>query len=123
MIVRQDNAVVKTIAILTMLFLPATFISVSWFPLAGIPFITLIHFQALFSTTFFTINNDGWHASNKLWIFFVIAVPSTILILVGWRLWLYGPSQSFDTSGSWKKFLERTPSKKPLEPKKDDLSV
>ncbi|KAJ4417112.1 hypothetical protein N0V85_001994 [Neurospora sp. IMI 360204] len=73
-IARQDNSVMKSIALLTMIFLPATFIS------------------ALFSTTFFTYGDNGhWEVSDELWIYFVTTVPATIAIVVFWRVWLdYG---------------------------------
>ncbi|KAK3488431.1 hypothetical protein B0T13DRAFT_95178 [Neurospora crassa] len=73
-IARQDNSVMKSIALLTMIFLPATFIS------------------ALFSTTFFTYGDNGkWEVSDELWIYFVATVPATIAIVVFWRVWLdYG---------------------------------
>jgi Mg2+ and Co2+ transporter CorA len=69
---RQDNSVMKSIALLTMIFLPATFIS------------------ALFSTTFFNMNDDDgtWQASDKLWVYWVTTVPATIVIVVLWRVWL-----------------------------------
>ncbi|KAK3335949.1 hypothetical protein B0T19DRAFT_408056 [Cercophora scortea] len=69
-IARQDNSVMKSIALLTMIFLPATF------------------FSALFSTTFFNFDNDEWKVSNKLWVYWVIIVPATIIIVILWRVWL-----------------------------------
>ncbi|KAL2021634.1 hypothetical protein VTK56DRAFT_6987 [Thermocarpiscus australiensis] len=69
-IARQDNSVMKSIALLTMIFLPATFIS------------------ALFSTTFFTYGDGGWEVSGKLWIYWAITVPATIVIVIVWRIWL-----------------------------------
>lgn len=73
-IARQDNSVMKSIALLTMIFLPATFIS------------------ALFSTTFFTYGDNGnWEVSDDLWIYWVTTVPATIAVVVFWRVWLdYG---------------------------------
>lgn len=86
---RQDNNVMKSIGLLTMTFLPATFIS------------------ALFSTTFFTFGDDGWQASEKVWIYCVITIPLTVLVLVFWRLWLAG-----SISHMWKKFLEKLKNEK-----------
>jgi hypothetical protein len=84
----QDNTVVKSIALLTMVFLPATFFSVC--------IVTLIIFgaaltqlQALFSTTFFTFGDNGWKASNRFWIYWVIAVPVTIVVVFVWSVWLW----------------------------------
>ncbi|KAK0734776.1 hypothetical protein B0T26DRAFT_689624 [Lasiosphaeria miniovina] len=71
---RQDNNVMKSIALLTMIFLPATF------------------FSALFSTTFFTFGDDGgWEVSDKLWIYWATIIPATLGVLIIWGFWLYGP--------------------------------
>ncbi|KAF2458657.1 hypothetical protein BDY21DRAFT_340956 [Lineolata rhizophorae] len=73
--VQNDSASMKTIAVLTMLFLPATFVS------------------ALFSTTFFTFesNEDGvppkWFVSDKLWIYFIVSCPLTVVVLAFWSIW------------------------------------
>lgn len=67
----QDNTVMKSIALLTMVFFPATFLS------------------SLFSTTFFTFGENGWEASPRLWIYWAIAAPVTIAILVVYILWVF----------------------------------
>jgi hypothetical protein len=82
----QDNKVVKSIALLTMVFLPATFFSVRINALI-ISGASLTRSQALFSTTFFTFDN-GWGASNRLWIYWVITIPATILVLIFWNIWM-----------------------------------
>ncbi|KAM4065464.1 corA-like Mg2+ transporter protein domain-containing protein [Hirsutella rhossiliensis] len=64
----QDNTVMKSIALLTVTFLPATFIS------------------ALFSTTFFSFAEESWNISKKFWIYWVVAIPSTLLVLIIWWL-------------------------------------
>ncbi|KAK3941799.1 hypothetical protein QBC46DRAFT_381473 [Diplogelasinospora grovesii] len=70
-IARQDNSVMKSIALLGMIFLPATFIS------------------AIFSTTFFNFGQDGeWDVSGKLWVYWAVTIPLTILVVVVWRVWL-----------------------------------
>ncbi|KAK4462990.1 hypothetical protein QBC42DRAFT_266827 [Cladorrhinum samala] len=74
-ITRQDNSVLKSIALLTMIFLPATFIS------------------ALFSTTFFSYGDDstGWQVSDKMWIYWATTIPATLFIIISWQVWLtYG---------------------------------
>ncbi|KAK2731030.1 hypothetical protein FQN57_003711 [Myotisia sp. PD_48] len=83
---RQDNIVVKAIAILTTLFLPATF------------------FAAFFSTTFFTFGEKEWGVSNKLWIYWGTTVPSTILVAGICVLWVYRPIRNPFTSSLWKGF-------------------
>jgi len=68
---RQDNNVMKSIALLTMIFLPATFIS------------------AIFSTTFFNFSDEGsWEVSDKIWIYWTTIVPATLATVLLWRFWL-----------------------------------
>ncbi|KAF4581029.1 hypothetical protein GQ602_007166 [Ophiocordyceps camponoti-floridani] len=70
-IASQDSAVTKTIAVLTMTFLPASFVA------------------SLFSTTFFSSADDKKLAvSTKFWTYWVVAVPSTLLVLFAWWLFL-----------------------------------
>ncbi|PHH82395.1 hypothetical protein CDD82_6160 [Ophiocordyceps australis] len=66
-IAQNDSAVMKSIAILTMVFLPATFVS------------------AFFSTTFFTSNQGGWGGMDKIWVYFAATIPSTAVILLIYR--------------------------------------
>ncbi|KAH0536329.1 hypothetical protein FGG08_006783 [Glutinoglossum americanum] len=82
--VRHDNAVMKSIALLTMIFLPATFVS------------------AFFSTTFFTFGDNSPKASKQLWVYWAITIPSTLLVIVIWRLWLRG-----SLNLAWKMFFVR----------------
>ncbi|KAL1843474.1 hypothetical protein VTJ49DRAFT_1345 [Mycothermus thermophilus] len=68
---RQDNDVQKSIAVLTMVFLPATFIS------------------AVFSTTFYNFGEDGtWEVSPKQWIYWATTIPATILSVFIWQMWV-----------------------------------
>ncbi|KXL46743.1 hypothetical protein M433DRAFT_153462 [Acidomyces richmondensis BFW] len=67
----QDNASMKTIAILTMIFLPGTAVA------------------SFFSMSMFdwSSNSGANLASSWLWIFFVIATPLTAFVLLVWYLW------------------------------------
>jgi len=62
----------RTIAVVTLAFLPATFVS------------------TVFSMSFFSLSVDDqtsqktWEVSDKFWIYWVITLPLTILTLVGW---------------------------------------
>ncbi|KAK4139474.1 uncharacterized protein C8A04DRAFT_33030 [Dichotomopilus funicola] len=69
---RQDNDFMKSIALLTMVFLPATFIT------------------AFFSTTFFSYgeNDQGWRVSGQLWVYWAVMVPATVVIMSLWAVWL-----------------------------------
>jgi Mg2+ and Co2+ transporter CorA len=70
---KDDGAAMKTIAIVTMLFLPATFVS------------------ALLGMNFFNFNPDehGGHMmySHDLWIYFVVSVILTLGLFAAWWVW------------------------------------
>lgn len=60
----------KTIAFVTLAFLPPTFIC------------------ALFSMSFFNYSDSGdWAVSNKFWVYWAFAVPATLTAFVLWYLW------------------------------------
>lgn len=77
----------KSIALLTMVFFPATFLSVCSVSLIEFG-AALTQSQALFSTTFFTFGDSGWKASPKLWVYWAIAAPVTILVVIVYVLWV-----------------------------------
>jgi hypothetical protein len=97
----QDNTVIKSIALLTMVFLPATFFSVCIVTLI-ICGAALTQLQALFSTTFFTFGENGWMVSHRFWIYWAITVPVTIVVVVVWSIWLaYSRLRSILKTLSW----------------------
>lgn len=66
-----DTAAMYLISLITLLFLPATFVS------------------TLFSMSFFNYQTPGetktqWGVSAKIWIYFAVAGPLTIVALIGW---------------------------------------
>ncbi|OAA53160.1 Mg2+ transporter protein, CorA-like/Zinc transport protein ZntB [Cordyceps fumosorosea ARSEF 2679] len=62
-VVKNDSGVMKTIARLTLLFLPATFVS------------------AIFSMSFFNFSpeRDLWTVSHMFWVYWVVAAPLTVM--------------------------------------------
>jgi len=65
-----NNTAMKTISIVTMMFLPSTFLA------------------TIFSTSFFSFGEGGnWQVSHSIWIYFVWAIPLTILPLGIWMWW------------------------------------
>ncbi|KAF7935536.1 hypothetical protein BELL_0096g00010 [Botrytis elliptica] len=69
---KRDSSAMKTIAILGILFLPGTFVA------------------SILSTTFFDFQNASSlraAVSPSFWIYWVITVPVTLIILVFWYLW------------------------------------
>jgi Mg2+ and Co2+ transporter CorA len=65
-----DSSAMKTIAFVTLIFLPPTFIS------------------SVFSMSFFQCGVDnGWGMTNKFWIYWVFAIPTTVATVVVWQYW------------------------------------
>ncbi|KAI1747463.1 hypothetical protein F4782DRAFT_422868 [Xylaria castorea] len=65
---QSDSVTMKSIAFVTLTFLPPTFVS------------------AIFSMSFFNYSADsGWVISDKFWLYWVFAVPITILTAVAWH--------------------------------------
>ncbi|CAG8045672.1 unnamed protein product [Penicillium salamii] len=65
-----DSATMKTIAFVTLTFLPPTFIC------------------AIFSMSFFDFGGDsGWTMSSQFWIYWVFAIPTTIFTTLVWTYW------------------------------------
>jgi hypothetical protein len=92
----EDNTVMKSIALLTMVFLPATFLSVCIVTLTIFGG-ALTQLQALFSTTFFNFGDNGrWQASPRQWIYWAITIPVTFIVVAAYNLWLfYGRHRNF----------------------------
>ncbi|KAF2022481.1 hypothetical protein EK21DRAFT_95678, partial [Setomelanomma holmii] len=68
----RDSAVIRVIAAITIFFLPATFTA------------------TFFSTTFFSFNEglDGRVYSKWLWLYFVVTLVLTAVVVIGtWLLW------------------------------------
>ncbi|KAF2632494.1 hypothetical protein BU25DRAFT_381962 [Macroventuria anomochaeta] len=80
---KSDSAAMKTVAIVTMIFLPATFTS------------------AVFSMSFFDFSPgdgtqaDEWRVSSKIWIYWVVAISLTGLTLFAWLFWRRKRGQMF----------------------------
>ncbi|KAI3321758.1 hypothetical protein HD806DRAFT_146484 [Xylariaceae sp. AK1471] len=64
---KEDSVSMKSITLLTMFFLPGTFVA------------------SIFSTNFFDFANDDINpVSNRVWVYFVIVIPLTVLVLGAW---------------------------------------
>ena len=91
--VHNDSAAMKTIAVLTLTFLPATFVSVWKFSLPRQVLQQLTALQAVFSMTFFDFSPrneahpEAWVVSEKIWIYWVISLPLTIVTILSWFTW------------------------------------
>ena len=91
--VQNDSTAMKTIAVLTLTFLPATFVSVWKFSLPCQVLQQLTTMQAVFSMTFFNFtpgneaHPEAWVVSEKIWIYWVISLPLTIVTILFWFMW------------------------------------
>jgi hypothetical protein len=54
--------------------------------------------KALFSTTFFRFADQGWEVSNKLWLYWAVTGPTTLLVLGLHRLYLDPRARQFLTN-------------------------
>ncbi|KAF7177988.1 hypothetical protein CNMCM7691_006628 [Aspergillus felis] len=74
---QKDSAMMRTVAIVSMVYLPGTFIS------------------GLFGTNFFNLSsNDGvklWIMSGNFWLYWVITLPLTLATVLVWASWHYFP--------------------------------
>ncbi|PTB70809.1 hypothetical protein BBK36DRAFT_1108044 [Trichoderma citrinoviride] len=88
---RQDSAAMLTIAAVTLLFLPGTFIAVRTltFPwTAKHPLRLIVCIQSILSTTIFNFADGEMQVYRKWWVFPVTVVPFTILVFAIWFAWL-----------------------------------
>jgi len=82
----------KTIAVMTVLFLPATFVA------------------TLFSMTIFDFNNESGRpkVSKYIWIYVIIAVVLTALVFAGWRVWWSWENRRFQQEiGTMARHIDR----------------
>lgn len=75
----SDNKAMKTLSILTILFLPGAFVA-----------------------TLFGTNMFKFRPGQEVWIYFVVVVPVTFLLMTGWVLWLKNSPYTAETGDSGK---------------------
>lgn len=72
-VMKADSRAMKVIAVLTLVFLPATGVA------------------SIFSMPFFDVDFDGpareLKAAASFWIFWAVVAPLTIVVMLGWVLW------------------------------------
>ncbi|KAI9152193.1 Notoamide biosynthesis cluster protein M' [Paramyrothecium foliicola] len=67
-----DSSAMKTLAFVTIVFLPPTFVA------------------TMFSMSMFNWQDSaelGTVVSSKLWIYWIVSIPLTIIVILGWLLW------------------------------------
>ena len=89
MLANTDNQVMQSITLLTMVFLPATFIAVGLNSYRS-GLIRLMPHQTMFSTPFFSFAENGLEMSTDFWVYWVIVVPLTLAVILVWWWWLGG---------------------------------
>jgi hypothetical protein len=85
----------KAIAVVTMTFLPATFVLVSYLTLMHVeaPYLTNLSSQSIFSTSFFHSEpsaggmKESFVVSDKFWMYWVFAAPLSVVALGLWIFW------------------------------------
>jgi hypothetical protein len=86
---RTDGTLMKTVAVLTLVFLPATFLS------------------AVFSMSFFSYEaGEEWKMSSSIWIYFAWAIPVTLLTTGLWFWWQKSLSSAIEGTDG-KEFNEK----------------
>lgn len=66
---KRDSAAMKTISLLGAVFLPGAYLA------------------SVFSMTFFNFQNEGPKVSNQFWIYWVVTIPVTVVIVGMWYIW------------------------------------
>lgn len=92
---KTEASAMKAIAVVTMTFLPATFVSVSS-PAQGLHadvWLRRILVQTIFGTNFFSFEPDkgvgrsSFAVSRQFWIYWALSVPMTVTALALWLWW------------------------------------
>ena len=87
---KRDSQVMKAITVVTILFFPATFVSVC--PILHLKLVThpTSPFQTIFSMGFFNFDHDQLSLSRQGWIYLACTGPLTLVVLgasFGWIWW------------------------------------
>lgn len=87
-IMRADSNAMKTIAVVTLVFLPSTLVA----SVFGSAFFSFNH-----DTSATTTNTSTIEVSPFFWIFWVVTIPLTLFVLLGW--WLMTSEWKWSASG------------------------
>lgn len=103
-VTRQDSYVMKTLSILAMVFLPISTVS------------------SIFGTQFFTTSTSpdptsstsavitSFVINKKIWWLWAISIPVTIVMLVGWGVWIKRSQLKVKRLTYWMKDVEKAKS-------------
>ena len=85
----DDSATVRVVTFVTLIYLPASFVSVGASLRLRKPPTDLHHSQSIFGMNLFTFGTSqesGFQISPRFWIFEAISVPLTIVTIGAWSL-------------------------------------
>lgn len=88
---KRDSSIVTAIAVLTMVFLPATFTTVCFVLYCDSQSHMLIRTKSLFGMNFFNFDNGSRSLllSKTFWLFWAISLPLTIFTLSAFSAWVW----------------------------------
>jgi len=86
----RDSEAIKVITIITILYLPASVVSVCTSYLRSQLLLTSTWIQNFFSTQFIHFDNNSVQLSDNAWIYVAVATPLTIVTLFIWFIWITG---------------------------------
>ncbi|KAL5342086.1 hypothetical protein BJX70DRAFT_336404 [Aspergillus crustosus] len=101
---RSDSNMMKTVAVVSMVYLPGTFVS------------------GMFGTNFFSFQADPgntWLTADEFWIYWAVTIPLTLATMAVWAIWHFRDHYSV----WWAKAFEGKKKKEPEVPKDVDDGV
>ena len=84
----RDSAAMKTLAFITAVFLPGTYI-------ATLFSMSMFDWQATSPSGSKAISSDSSILSSKFWVYWVITIPLTLIVIISWRLWWVGQDRAY----------------------------
>ena len=87
---KRDSEVMKAVTVVTLIFLPATFVSVGPIPRQESTAYPVVFFQTIFSMGFFSFDQSQIIVSQQGWIYAACALPLTCVVLgvsFAWIIW------------------------------------
>jgi len=87
---KRDSEVMKAITVVTLIFFPATFVSVCLILCLKLTTYLFLSFQTIFSMGFFKFDQDELAVSRQGWVYLTCTLPLTFVVLgvsFGWIWW------------------------------------
>jgi hypothetical protein len=87
---KRDSEVMKAVTLVTLIFLPATFVAVGPIPRQEFPAYSVVLLQTVFSMGFLKFDQGQVSLSDEGRVFLVCTLPLTVIVLgvsFGWIIW------------------------------------